>query len=55
MTAFLVTLGEVVTALVGMFSEVLVLFTTSTILQLGIGLMICGAVVGLAMRLLHRS
>ena len=55
MTTFLGIIGEVVTAMVGMFGEILTLFTTSVILQLGIGIMICSAVIGLAMRLLHRN
>ena len=55
MASFLETIGTVVTFLIGQFGNILNLFTTNNVLILLLGIMVCGAIIGLAMRVLHRS
>lgn len=52
MTAFLTTIGEVVTALVGYFGDIFGLVETEVALQVLFGIFICGAAVGLVRRIM---
>lgn len=54
MSAFLVDLQEIATAIFGYFTNVLGYFVTEPVLALGIGIFFVGAVIGLVMRLFHR-
>lgn len=55
MTAFLVVVGELFTFTIDKITDVAGLFLTTPILQLGLGLMVIGFVVGLLKRMIYIS
>ena len=55
MAQLLLDMGEVFTFMIGKFSDVLALYTSEPLLLLLLGIMIVGAVIGLTMRVVHRS
>ena len=54
MAQLLLDLGEVVTYIIGEFTNILGLFTTEPLLMLLLGIMVMGTIIGLSMRVVHR-
>lgn len=55
MTELLTKMGAVFTAITGYFTDILELFVTEPLLLLMLGFLFVGAVIGLVMRVIHRT
>lgn len=55
LTALLGNMGDVFTAITGYFTNILGLFVSEPLLLLMLGFLFVGAVIGLVMRVIHRT